>query len=258
MPLILDFHGYLEGAKLQSRLSDLGRYGETHGFITVTPEGKGTPVQWDPRPRSADMRYVGHLLDEVEAQLCVDTKRVFATGLSNGAIMTSAVACVYADRVAAVAPVAGIQGEAGCTPSRPVPIVAFHGTADPYISYTGGLGPSLRALPASDGTNRSIAQAGAPPGWQLPNVPAAAAAWAARNGCTAVVASDERVTSDVTLRTFGCAPQDAVELYTIHGGGHTWPGSPVSASLGSAVGRTTMSISADDIMWNFFMAHPMP
>jgi polyhydroxybutyrate depolymerase len=257
LALVLDFPGYLEGPQVESSFSGLGRFGERHDFITVTPEGSGAPVQWHVIPGSADMRYVGNLLDEVEAQLCINMKRVYATGLSNGAMMTSAVACIYADRFAAVSPVAGIQTPPWCSPSRPVPVVAFHGTADPFLPYTGGLGPNALGLPAADGSKRTLAQTGLPPGWQVPNVGAAAAAWATRNGCSDVSPRDERVTTDVTRRTFGCSPDRAVQLYIIRGGGHTWPGSRFAASLGNGLGRTTSSISADAIMWDFFKTHSL-
>jgi polyhydroxybutyrate depolymerase len=255
--LVLDFPGYLQSAQLQSSFSGLGRFGASHHFITVTPQGSGPTLQWHVIPGSPDMRYVANLLDQVEAQLCVDTKRVYATGLSNGAMMTSAVACVYADRFAAVAPVSGMQTPAWCRPSRPVPVVAFHGTADPILSYTGGLGPTGLTLPAFDGSSRTLAQTGPPPGWLIPDVPAAAAAWATRNGCTDVSPHDDRIATDVTRRTFACSPDGAVQLYIIKGGGHSWPGSPVTASLENVVGRTTTSISANAVMWIFFNAHPL-
>ena len=63
-----------------------------------------------------------------------------------------------AGRYAAVAPVAGIQNPAGCHPSRPVPVVAFHGTADPFVSYTGAIGPAALKLQAPDGSHRTLGQ----------------------------------------------------------------------------------------------------
>src|SRR5215203_5702488 len=93
--------------------------------------------------------------------MCIDKARVYVTGLSNGAGMVSAVACVYADRIAAAAPVAGAIELEGCDPSDKVPMVSFHGTADPFLRYEGGLGPAGLALPAPDGSNRTFADHGA-------------------------------------------------------------------------------------------------
>src|SRR5262249_50287918 len=132
-PVVLDLHGYSEGATVHTKMSDLGAYGDQKGFITITPQGTGVVPRWDTSFDSPDMNYIGDLLDEVDGSLCVALDRVFVTGLSNGAFLTSAVACRYADRIAAAAPVAGIREIDGCKPARPVPVVAFHGTADTFV-----------------------------------------------------------------------------------------------------------------------------
>ncbi|HEY1733073.1 MAG TPA: hypothetical protein VGG23_01410, partial [Acidimicrobiales bacterium] len=117
MPVVFDFHGYSEPASGQVTLSALGTYGQSHGFITITP-GVTEPVPlWEATIGSADMKFVGGLFDTVEKTLCVDQNRLYSTGYSNGAFLSSAIACQYASRIAAVAPVAGIQNIAGCHPS---------------------------------------------------------------------------------------------------------------------------------------------
>jgi polyhydroxybutyrate depolymerase len=90
------------------------------------------------RAEEHDITYLGNLLTHVEGSLCVDERRVFVTGLSMGSFTTSAIACEMAGRIAAVAPVAGLQAFPWCKPARAVPVVAFQGTADPYVSYIGG------------------------------------------------------------------------------------------------------------------------
>jgi polyhydroxybutyrate depolymerase len=188
---------------------------------------------------------------------------VFVTGLSNGAFLTSAVACRYADRIAAAAPVAGIRDIDGCDPARPVPVVAFHGTADTFVSYDGGLGSSIANLPAPDGSGRTIGQQGAAattttaPGTpKPPTIEDITADWAARNGCSPQK-TEKKVASDVTLLAWSCPPDAATELYRVEGGGHSWPGSPFSKQVASVVGKTTESISANEIMWKFFQEHPL-
>jgi len=151
LPMIVDFHGYSEGAKLHTTMTNLQSLGATEGFITVTPQGSGPVPLWDFTVGSQDMDLVAVLLDRVEASHCVDTNRIFAAGLSNGAFMASAISCSHADRFAAVATVAGMLDIDGCNPVRPVPVIAFHGTADTYVLFQGGFGESVASLPSADG-----------------------------------------------------------------------------------------------------------
>jgi polyhydroxybutyrate depolymerase len=258
LPVVLDLHGYSEGATVHVMMSKLGPFGDEHGFVTITPQGLGPIARWDTDLGSKDVAFIGDLLDEVEQTLCVDQSRIFVTGLSNGAFMTSAIACKYADRVAAAAPVAGIRDIAGCKPSRPVPVIAFHGTGDTFVAYDGGLGSSVANLPAPDGSGKTLGQQGLdaaqPKG---PSIPEITAAWAKRNGCQ-TKQIEKAVTADVDLLTFSCPKGAEVQLYRVNGGGHSWPGSAFSQQVSSVVGPTTMSISADDLMWKFFQAHPLP
>lgn len=278
-PLVVDFHGYSEGAQIHVSMSGLSAFGDQQGFVTLTPQGRGRVPLWDTTAGGEDLTFVGDLLDDAEESLCVDTNRVYVTGLSNGAFMTSAVACQYADRVAAVAPVAGIRDIDGCDPSRPVPVVAFHGTADQFLAFEGGPGPAVASLPAPDGSDRSLADVqaaeeagadstdsaddgsersvtGADPAPGDPSVPEVVAEWADRNGCDADPATED-VADDVRLDRYSCPPGADAELYRIVDGGHTWPGSDFSASIEDIVGKTTMSISANEVMWEFFENHPL-
>jgi polyhydroxybutyrate depolymerase len=261
VPLVMDLHGYSEGADVHKQMSGLGAFGDAHGFVTVIPQGQGPVARWDTTLGSTDLRFLGRVLDATERQLCIDTDRVYVTGLSNGAFMTSAMACRYSDRIAAVAPVAGVRNIAGCTPTRPVPIVAFHGTADGFVAYDGGLGQKALDLPAPDGSGKKLRDTLTPaqinaqrnPKDSIPNI---MAAWAKRNDCTAGD-TETKVTADVTKLTWSCPPGGATELYRVTGGGHAWPGSAFSTAVESVVGHTTMSIDADEIMWKFFVAHPL-
>jgi polyhydroxybutyrate depolymerase len=252
VPLVLDLHGHTEPAALHKINSGLGTFGDHHGFVTVTPEGSGPPPQWDTTFRSADMRFLGEVLDEVEQALCIDERRVFVAGYSNGAFMASAMVCVYPDRIAAVGAVAGIRAVPGCTPRRPVPVVAFHGTADPFVSFNGGLGPGVNNLPAAD--RQALIDVAAPTDSRL-SVPQVTRAWAIRNGCGSKPTT-RSVAKDVALVRYPCPTDADVELYRIDRGGHTWPGSQFSKSIAPFVGRTTFSIDADQLMWAFFQQHP--
>ncbi len=259
LPVIVDLHGYAEGATVHTKMSALGPYGNSVGFITITPEGSGTSVpMWDTDLKGADVAFIGNLLNEVDRTVCVDDRRVYVAGLSNGAFMTSAVACAYSNRIAAVAPVAGIQNIKGCAATRPVPVVTFHGTADPYVAYTGGLGLKALDLPASNGSHKTLGQEGlAKSALKGPSIPQIAAMWANRNRCSTRTASQHKIATDVTLLTWDCPRDASVELYRITGGGHAWPGSTFSRAIANYVGKTTFSISANQIIWKFFLAHPL-
>ncbi len=262
LPVIVDLHAYEEPGPLQVSLSGLGQYGRNHGFMAVTPWIAARPVPlWHSVPGSRDLAWFGDLLNHIEATSCIDENRVFVTGYSNGAFMASLIACRYSSRVAAVAPVAGIQADTPCKATRPVPVVAFHGTADPLVHYDGTPSKTAADLPGTDGSGRITAQEAAQFGTRGifakgPSIPGEAAAWAERNGCS-TTAKATRIASDITLLAWACPPGTAVELYRIRGGGHTWPGSTDSAALSTLLGPTTFSISADAAMWRFFRAHPL-
>ena len=261
VPLVLDFHGYSEGAEIHLEMSKLASLGESEGFVTLTPQGTGPVARWDTTLGSKDLGFVGELLDSVESDLCIDTNRVYSTGLSNGAFMTSAVACAYNDRIAAVAPVAGVRTIEGCEFARPVPIVAFHGTDDGYVSFTGGLGEDALDLPAPDGSGKSLRETLTADQLKQSlssknSIPNIMAGWAKRNGC-APGDGEASVAADVVEVTYDCTPDAVTKLYRVEGGGHTWPGSQFSQAIVSIVGPTTMNINANEIMWKFFMDHPL-
>jgi polyhydroxybutyrate depolymerase len=258
VPLVLDLHGYSEGATIHEQQSALGPFGDVRGFVTITPQGQGPVARWDTTLGGSDLAFLGRVLDQAEANLCVDQHRIFVTGLSNGAFMTSAVACQFADRIAAAAPVAGIRDIDGCRPLRPVPVIAFHGTADQFVPYDGGLGPAAANLPAPDGSGKTLGDIGTvDPSRKGPSIPEITAAWARRNGCR-TTPTESPVTVDVTLVSFECPAGAEVVLYRVTDGGHSWPGSEFSKKIVSVVGKTTDTISANELMWAFFEAHPMP
>jgi polyhydroxybutyrate depolymerase len=196
VPLVVDLHGYSEGAERHAQVTGFETYGDDHGFVTITPNGGGDPPQWDLDPDGADVRFVGDVIDDAEQTLCIDPDRIYVTGHSMGAFLTSAVACRLADRVAAFAPVAGVRAVDGpCT--DPSPALIIHATGDGIVLFDGGLSAdaaTILGLPA-DG----------------PSVPALADAWAQRNGCTTAADGYE------------CPPGLDVHLQVIDGGSHEWP-----------------------------------
>ena len=266
LPMVLDFHGLAEGAEVHSLMSELPAYGQEHGFLVISPHGEGAPVRWRVDPEieaNADLQYVRDLLDQLEAEQCIDTSRIYSTGLSNGAFMSSILGCTMADRIAAVAPVAGLIRPASCEPSRPVPVLAFHGTADPILLFNGGVGERLgNVLPGGGGGAVTDPVPGEEAALPEPDLdgegyPKAAQEWATGNGCTGEPV-DEQLTDTVLQRTWDCPADGVVEFDIIDGGGHTWPGSAFSNKLASIMGPTDMGTDANEQIWQFFQRFQLP
>ena len=256
-PLVMDLHGWGEGAELQAKTSNFETLGNAKGFVTITPQAPNAEGVFDAKLGSTALTYLGAVLDDAEKTLCIDQNRVFVDGYSQGAIMTSSVACQFADRVAAVAPVDGITTPDGCDPARSVPVIAFHGTDDPFVGYTGLVGEKSLGLKAPDGSGRTLAEVGVKATDRMgPPVPEVAAAWAARNGCESTPPTETPVPPDVTRLSFSCPAGAEVVLYRVDGGGHSWPNSEFTKSIASIVGPTTSTIDATDLAWQFFQDHP--
>jgi polyhydroxybutyrate depolymerase len=259
LPVVLDLHGYGVSAVQMVETTQLGTYGNRDGFITITPQVTGRSVPyWQTGDKSKDVAFLRGVLAKVTSSLCVDQNRIFITGYSNGAIMASVLACVDSAQVAAIAPVAGVANPAHCTPSHPVPVVAFHGTADPLVQYTGGLGSEAYKLPLPPGSKGTISRllgANVPQSTKGPSIPKITAAWAKRDSCESK-ATNRTVAKSVSLISYTCPNGSSVELYRVRGGGHTWPGSAFDAKS-KTLGNTTMAINASKIIWNFFNAHPL-
>jgi polyhydroxybutyrate depolymerase len=237
MPLVLNFHGFTSDAVQEAILSQMTAKADAAGFIVMYPLGTGAPLSWNAGAccgaASAlgvdDIGFVRDIIATAEDRLCVDSHRVFATGMSNGGFLSHRIGCELSDRIAAIAPVAGVLGVDSCHPTRPVPVMHFHGTADPLEPYDG-----------SDTLG-------------FPSVAATIAGWASRDGCTGAPVETYHH-GDAHCSTYEhCAAGANVTLCTIDGGGHTWPGgTPVPP-----FGATSTDLSATDAMWSFFAAHPL-
>jgi polyhydroxybutyrate depolymerase len=236
LPLVLNFHGFSSNAWQQERYSGFIDIAEREGFVLVTPDGTSTPRRWYiygkwERGYVDDFAFTEDLIDEVSASICIDQARVYATGISNGAAMSSLLGC-KSDRIAAIGPVAGSPYSALlCRNAGPVPVIAFHGTDDALVPFDGGNGGRL-GLPVTPVRENMLG-------------------WAEHNGCDLTLQT-ERIASDVVLERYtNCDEGADVLLYVIEGGGHTWPGARDVPWLGN----TTHSISASELIWSFFEAH---
>lgn len=258
VPLVLNLHGIASPPGVQRAISGMAEAAEQRGYVVVFPRGtaEGELASWPVDTRRTDeaVASIEAVLDEVGARVCVDEARSYATGLSNGAMMASRLACDLDDRIAAVATVAGAVAPDDCGADRPVPLMAFHGTADRVLLYGGGVGPGLAEAGV---TPDELAEATGATGLLGP-ADETLATLASRNGC-APDAVEEQVSEHVVATIWsGCDDDADVVLYTVEGGGHSWPGGPTADALAGVLGETTDEVSANGLMWAFFRDHPLP
>ncbi|HEY6623126.1 MAG TPA: PHB depolymerase family esterase [Acidimicrobiales bacterium] len=260
-PLVVDFHGLAEGATVHSATSRFGALGQEDGFVAVFPNGTGSPVHWDTTdrpPHNPDLTFVSAMLDKLESTQCIDTSRVYASGLSDGSFMVSLVACTMSNRFAAIGAVSGLQLPKPCRTTRGVPVIAFHGTADPILFFNGGIGTATlnRILGTGSGSS-STTTTTQPVKLHGAGYPATVQAWAVKDGCNPR-STDTRLASQIILRSYTCPAGTSVRFYIVLGGGHAWPGSTFSQSISSITGFTTFQINATDQMWTFFQRFRLP
>jgi polyhydroxybutyrate depolymerase len=244
----------MEGAEIHTRMSQYSALAEEEGFVVVFPHGTGEPVQWnlDVDEDNPDLAYFDAVLEEVTSDLCIDESRIYATGLSMGAMFTTVLLCTRADVLAATVPVAGLMDPEGCEPTRPVPIRTYHGTADPIVLFNGGFDLTL---PSDRGGGPTTTQP--PPDLEGEGFPANAAAWAERNGCDPEP-TDTDLSDEVIHRVYDCPDGSDVEFEIVVDGGHAWPGSEFSRSIEDVVGHTTFDVDATRDGWDFLSQFTNP
>jgi polyhydroxybutyrate depolymerase len=248
-PLVLNLHGSQSDAKAQVALTGMNASADDHGFIVVYPQAAiaaASGFDWNipgvpliggrtPPPNAAnDVDFLTRLVTTMESRFCIDAKRVYVTGFSGGARMASQLACDASTTFAAIAPVSGLRMPSPCPATRLVPVIAFHGTADPVDPYAGH-GQAY---------------------WTY-SVMQAASDWGRFEGCDPTPTS--RAGSGFTLATYaGCRQQSQIQLYSITGEGHEWPAGPhLRKAITKTLGPQSAAVNANSVMWDFFAAHPM-
>jgi polyhydroxybutyrate depolymerase len=236
VPLVMVFHGYTETAQQIENISQMTPVSDAHGFVVTYAQGisnswnAGKCCGTASATQVPDVQFVSDLIDAVSTDLCIDQKRVYAAGFSNGGMLSNRLACELSNRIAAFAPVSGPLAMDGCKPTRFMPMIEFHGTGDFVVPYNGGgIGGALSAPDNFDFWRTNAACTDAP-------------AEVYKNGDTTCVESSQ------------CQGGTAVRLCTVQNGGHQWPG---GQSAGPA-GKLTQDIDASEEMAKFFLAHPLP
>lgn len=249
--LVLNMHGTGSTAAEQEAFTGMDATADSDGFIVAYPQGlipSGTGFDWNipgvplfggaPVPAGAadDVAFLTSLVGTLEHRYCIDSTRVYATGFSGGARMASQLACDASATFAAAAPVSGLRRPTPCPATRAVPVVSFHGTADPVDPY-GGHGQAY---------------------WTY-SVPQAARYWATQDGCSTSASTSAPDPGVSLTRYTGCADGASVELYRVTGEGHEWPGGPpLPKRLTRQLGPQSDAVDANSVIWAFFHTHPLP
>lgn len=257
-PVLLFFHGYHYPPEPMRDETKTDALADERGFVAVYPLGHTEMWQSDEfislSFRTDDIEFVSALIDEIQSDLPVDPTRIYAVGFSNGGIFSNRLACELSDRIAAFGSVAGTMSDAvhylpePCDPPAPVPIVFIHGTEDDRVNFY----EKSNAGPTASGS--------------LWSVPDTVNFWVGINGCgeSPTISDVPDVPDDgtqVTKEVYGdCQEGAEVVLYTIEGGGHTWPGNMdyVDAALEVGVGLISADLDGSVALWEFVSEFSLP
>lgn len=253
LPLVVSYHGGGGGAESHRRWIALDPLADRAGFVAVYPFGTGRLAEeklltWNAgaccgyaaREKVDDVGATFALLAALAREVPLDATRVYASGMSNGAMMAFRLAHDAGDRVAAIATVAGVAVFAPFHPKRPMPTLHLHSADDPRAPYDGGLGPRL------------------PFGTRVahPAVSVALDDWVVANGCAKQPLREETRTGDTghTATRYeypGCLPDAPIVLWKLTGAGHVWPGAGALRMGQSLLGAPTTVIDANAVAWEF-------
>lgn len=247
-PLLVALHGGGGNMDYQANDAYYGQIGqsEREGFVAVFPNGysrfgSGKFATWNAghccggaRDRNIDdVGFIRQIVANLTGQLNIDRRRVYATGMSNGALMAYRLACELPEVFTAIAAVAGTDNTRDCRPARPVSVLHIHARNDRHVLFDGGAGPDVR-------DRRAVTE--------FTSVAATVEKWRRLNGCPAVPRRVLSTGGAYCERYAPCRDGAAVQLCVTEDGGHSWPGGH-KPRRGEPPSR---AISANDVMWDFF------
>lgn len=248
--LVLAFHG---GGGHAEFMADEARYGliskaREAGFVVAFPNGhsrlpRGRLATWnaggccgDARDRNSDdVGFSRAVVADVSRQVAIDRQRVFATGMSNGAMMAYRLACEAADLVRAVAAVAGTEAVTTCRPARPVPVLHIHARNDTHVLFDGGAGPD-----AFRDASKVM---------DFVSVPETVKRWVGRNACQTQPERTLERPGAWCERYRGCRDGATVQLCVTAAGGHSWPG---AEAVRRGKENASQALDASEAIWTFF------
>ncbi len=247
VPMVMVLHGGAGWATQIEHMADMNPVADANGFLVAYPNGTKSWIgyTWNAgdccgmamKKNTDHIAFFRTFIDTMVREHGVDPARVYATGISNGGIMSHRLACDLSDKIAAVAPIAGAL-MVECRPRRPVSVMIFHGTADKGLPAAGGSNPG-------HGARNDV----------FPSLAQSIQAWVKTDRCPAEGKETYRK-GEVKCTTYGPCDQGTEVTYCkIEGGGHTWPGG--EPDFEKKLGHMTRDISASAAMWEFFSRHPL-
>jgi polyhydroxybutyrate depolymerase len=241
VPLVIVLHGGFGTGTQAENTYHWDRAADAHGFVVVYPDGlkrawnAGACCGYPMQQKIDDVGFITALVNRIVRDENVDPRRIYSTGISNGAFMSYRLACESPLTLAAIGPVAGTFSKP-CEHPKPTSVIAIHGLADRNVPFNGGVGVGF------DKSNR-------------PSVPSTIARWREVDRCTAPIIKDAAGVHDETSQ---CAEGRVVKLITIDGAGHQWPGSETPPPAAVAVlhlDQPSQAFDATAVLWEFFAAH---
>lgn len=247
-PVVIALHGTGGDAAQFERDYGFTEKANDEQFMIVYPEGVPGPGSFGIRTWNAgnccgylqqtrvdDVQFITQLIDHLSEAYSVDSKRVYVTGMSNGAMMAYRLACEIPDRIAAIASVSGpLIAAQPCEPSRAIPILHIHSELDTKVPYAGGKGLA---------------------GYNFPSIDSTLTVWAGLDKCNPSPIVVEENDSYQHIEWQDCKDDARIELYLTKDGGHAWPGGHKSRA---AADEPSHAFNATDLIWDFFKQHQLP
>jgi polyhydroxybutyrate depolymerase len=251
VPLVLALHGRGGTGHGMAGQTHFDSVSDAHAFLVAYPDGLGggwadgrgaTPSD---KEGVDDVKFLSELIRKLARDYKIDASRVFVTGMSNGGFMTQRIACDLSSQVAAVGSVGATLGEttaSHCHPERPISVMLIQGAQDPLVPIQGGpMGP--------DGSHGMIL-----------SLQETAKKWIGLDACDSkpdIATLQDKAADGTSIRReafTGCKGGAEVVVYTVEGGGHTWPGGKASLPE-SILGKTSGNMDASEVLWEFFSKH---
>lgn len=247
-PLVIALHGFAGNASQMETDYKLTAKSNSAGFIIVYPEGvrsdgllglrtwnAGGCCDYAMQHNVDDVKFIRLLIQKLTERYKINPKKIYATGMSNGAMMTYRLGCELSTQLAAIAPVSGtLITSQPCVPARAVPLLHIHSSLDTTIPYPGGYGMA---------------------NYYFPPVDSALRVWAGINGCK----TTPNLITDAPLYTQteydDCTNNTSTQLFLTQDGGHAWPG---GLKARQAADEPSKAFDATDLIWDFFSRYELP
>ena len=247
-PLVIALHGLAGSASQMEQDYGLTAKSNKAHFIVVYPEGvrsdgrlgirtwnAGTCCDFAMEHNVDDVQFIRQLIQKLTTNYKINPKKIYATGMSNGAMMTYRLGCELSTQLAAIAPVSGtLLTKQPCTPTRMVPVLHIHSVLDTKVPYNGGYGLANYYFPPVDSTLR---------------------VWAGINGCNGTPQLLTESSLYTQTQYMNCSNNTTIQLYLTKDGGHSWPGGLPARPSADA---PSTAFNATDLIWNFFQQYELP